>query len=83
MGQDEPFNELAKCFLHAMVLFHCRDFTLYTCFDNLPIPFPSSDGVREYASMALATCRNITADETSSAIPGIMLLFPLLTVRVH
>ncbi|KAG9254268.1 fungal-specific transcription factor domain-containing protein [Emericellopsis atlantica] len=81
--QDDPSNGLAKSFLHAMLLFHCRNFTFYTCFDNLPIPFLSPEEVREHTSTALATCSRIAADETFSGIPGIMLLFPLRMVGVH
>lgn len=80
-SQDSPFHRLDKAFLHAMSLFHCKNFTYYSCWDRLTIPILSLDEITAHSSAALDICSSIVTEP--SGISVVILLFPLRMVGVH
>ena len=71
---SDPHTGLAIANCHALILFHCRNFTFHSCWRNKPIPSLHRFETQEHVDAILEL-----SDKTlrSSEIPGALLLFPL------
>ncbi|KAL6809658.1 hypothetical protein J3E69DRAFT_360499 [Trichoderma sp. SZMC 28015] len=76
----DPFTQLALAKYHAVRLFHCRNFTYYTCW--LPGTIPQLDQMEIDGCVVaiIYLCEKILH---SSNIPGAILLFPLRMAGAH
>ncbi|KAI5458297.1 fungal-specific transcription factor domain-containing protein [Mariannaea sp. PMI_226] len=68
------FTKLAMVNNHATLLFLCRNFTFYSCWDGTPIPSLSRDQVETHVTGITTLSKEILEE---SHIPGTSLLFPL------
>lgn len=80
-SEKDAYYLLARAFLCAMLLFHCKNFTYYSCWDHLLIPSLSPDEIITHCSAILTICGDMVKEP--SGIPGVILLFPLRMVGVH
>lgn len=76
----DPFAQIALAKYHAIRLFHCRNFTYYTCWH--PGTIPQLDQMEIDGCVAAITylCEKVLQ---SSNIPGAILLFPLRMAGAH
>jgi hypothetical protein len=70
----EPFSQLAVTSYHALQLFHCRNSTFYSCWENRTIPWLSRCEIDHHVDRILEQSERILQ---ASNIPGVILLFPL------
>lgn len=76
----DPFNQLALANHHAVRLFHCRNFTYYTCWHPGTIPQLNQMEIDTCVAAIIYLCDKILQ---SSNIPGAILLFPLRMAGAH
>ncbi|KAL7935946.1 fungal-specific transcription factor domain-containing protein [Trichoderma chlorosporum] len=76
----DPFTQLALANQHATRLFHCRNFTYYTCWQAGAIPQLDQLEVDACVATILDSCNQILQ---TSNIPGAILLFPLRMAGAH
>ncbi|KAL6693160.1 hypothetical protein J3F84DRAFT_86376 [Trichoderma pleuroticola] len=75
-----PFNQLALAKYQAVRLFHCRNFTYYTCWHPGTIPQLDQIEIDACVAAIIYLCDKILQ---SSNIPGAILLFPLRMAGAH
>lgn len=74
LNHDDPYAQLAIANYHALELFHCRNFTFNSCWDNAAVPFLTQSEINAHVTSILHLCERSLEN---SAIPGVILLFPL------
>ncbi|UKZ78790.1 hypothetical protein TrVFT333_006535 [Trichoderma virens FT-333] len=76
----DPFTQLALANHHAVRLFHCKNFTYYTCWQAGTIPQLNQLEIDAYVAAIAYLCDQILK---TSNIPGAILLFPLRMAGAH
>jgi hypothetical protein len=76
----DPFTQLALAKYHAVRLFHCRNFTYYTCWHPGTSPQLDQTEIDGCVTAITDLCDKILH---SSNIPGAILLFPLRMAGAH
>ncbi|KAL7905235.1 fungal-specific transcription factor domain-containing protein [Trichoderma velutinum] len=76
----DPFAQLALAKHHAVRLFHCKNFTYYTCWHPGTIPQLDQMEIDGCVATIIYVCAKILQ---SSNIPGAILLFPLRMAGAH
>lgn len=71
---EDPYFNLAMANCHALVLFLCRNFTYYSFWGEVKVPWLAEPEITAHVNAITSLSEVIL--ETSS-IPGVLLLFPL------
>lgn len=76
----DPFTQVSFAYYYALQLFHCRNFTYYSCWEAGTVPEVSLLEINAYVAAIIDIC-----DKTiqASNIPGVILLFPLRMAGAH
>lgn len=74
------FSQLATTIHRALLLFHCRNFTFYSCWMTRRIPQLNQSEVGKHVSTILNLSQSLLSD---TDIPAVLLLFPLRMAGVH
>ncbi|PNP38559.1 hypothetical protein TGAMA5MH_09640 [Trichoderma gamsii] len=76
----DPFTQVSFAYYYALQLFHCRNFTYYSCWETGTVPELSLLETNAYVAAIIDVC-----DKTirASNIPGVILLFPLRMAGAH
>lgn len=76
----DPFTQVSFAYYYALQLFHCRNFTYYSCWETGMVPEVSLLEINAYVAAIIDIC-----DKTirASNIPGVILLFPLRMAGAH
>ncbi|KAL6894891.1 fungal-specific transcription factor domain-containing protein [Trichoderma evansii] len=77
---EDPFNQISFAYYYALQLFHCRNFTYYSCWEPGAVPELSSLETNAYIAAITNICEKIIQ---TSNIPGVILLFPLRMAGAH
>ncbi|PTB37977.1 hypothetical protein M441DRAFT_147301 [Trichoderma asperellum CBS 433.97] len=76
----DPFTQISFAYYYALQLFHCRNFTYYSCWETGTVPELSLHESNAYVAAIISICEKSTQD---SNIPGVILLFPLRMAGAH
>ncbi|PTB61695.1 hypothetical protein BBK36DRAFT_1131177 [Trichoderma citrinoviride] len=76
----DPFTQLALANFYAVRLFHCNNFTYYTCWEAGTVPQLDKPEIDAYVAIITDLCDQILQ---TSNIPGAILLFPLRMAGAH
>ena len=72
--QAGPFNDLAAVVHHALLLYHCRNFTYYSCWITRAVPQLHQAEVDKHVAAILDLSQRLLSD---TYVPAVLLLFPL------
>jgi hypothetical protein len=78
--QGDPFTQVSFAYYYALQLFHCRNFTYYSCWETGTVPRLSLYEIEVYVAAIIDICDKIIR---ASNIPGVILLFPLRMAGAH
>lgn len=76
----DPYTRLAVIIRGALLLYHCRNFTFYSCWEMRRIPQIDQCEIDEQVAMILSQAQILL---TKTQIPGVLLLFPLRMAGTH
>lgn len=76
----DPFIRISFAYYYALQLFHCRNFTYYSCWEAGTIPQLSPFETNAYVAAIIDICEKTIE---GSNIPGAILLFPLRMAGAH
>jgi hypothetical protein len=76
----EPFTQLAVIVYHALLLYHCMNFTFYSCWMTRTIPEHNQGEVDKHVATILDLSPRLLSD---TYIPAVLLLFPLRMAGTH
>lgn len=76
----DPFTQLALANHYAVRLFHCKNFTYYTCWQAGTVPELDQPEIDTCVAAITCFCDQILQ---TSNIPGVVLLFPLRMAGAH
>ncbi|KAJ5748989.1 uncharacterized protein N7511_010685 [Penicillium nucicola] len=76
----DPFNQLAVIIHRALLLYHCWNFTFYSCWMTRVIPQLEQSEVCKHVATILDLSQSLLSD---TFIPGLLILFPLRMAGVH
>jgi hypothetical protein len=76
----DPFTTLAIIVHRALLLYHCMNFSFYSCWVTRTIPQLNQSEVDENVATILGLSQSLLSD---TLIPGVLLLFPLRMAGVH
>lgn len=76
----DPFTKLAVIVHRALLLYHCRNFTFYSCWMTRTIPQLNQSEVDKHVATILGLSQSLLSD---TFIPGVLLLFPLRMAGAH
>ncbi|CAG8342242.1 unnamed protein product [Penicillium salamii] len=76
----DSFTQLAAIVHHALLLYHCNNFTYYSCWMTRMIPQLNHSEVDEHVAEILGLSQGLLSD---TCIPAVLLLFPLRMAGVH
>lgn len=77
---SDPFTQVSFAYYYALQLFHCRNYTYYSCWESGTVPGLSLLEINTYVAAIIDACdKSIRAFN----IPGVILLFPLRMAGVH
>ncbi|KAL6895180.1 hypothetical protein HDV57DRAFT_213 [Trichoderma longibrachiatum] len=79
-GSVDPFAQLALANYYAVRLFHCNNFTYYTCWRAGTVPRLSQLEIDAYVPAITYLCDQVLG---TSNIPGAILLSPLRMAGAH
>lgn len=77
---SDHFTQISFTYYYALQLFHCRNFTYYSCWETGTIPELSPLESNAYVAAIIDICDKIIR---TSNIPGVILLFPLRMAGAH
>lgn len=80
LNRTDPYAQLALANYHALELFHCKNFTYYSCWENRGIPSLTQSEIDTHVSSILHLSEQCLE---ASIIPGVTLLFPLRMAGVN
>ncbi|KGO75674.1 Protein of unknown function DUF3468 [Penicillium italicum] len=76
----DSFTQLAVIVYHALLLYHCMNFTYYSCWMTRTIPRLTQSEVDKHVATILDLSQSLLSDTN---IPAVLLLFPLRMAGVH
>ncbi|CAG8129174.1 unnamed protein product [Penicillium salamii] len=76
----DSFTKLAAIVHHALLLYHCNNFTYYSCWMTRMIPQLNHSEVDQHVAEILGLSQGLLND---TCIPAVLLLFPLRMAGVH
>ena len=76
----DPFTRLAVIVYHALLLYHCTNFTFYPCWMTRTIPQLNQSEVDKHVATILELSQSLLSD---TSIPAVLLLFPLRMAGIH
>lgn len=76
----DPFTQISFAYYYALQLFHCRNFTYYSCWETGTVPELSLHESSAYVAAIISICEKVTQ---GSNISGVILLFPLRMAGAH
>ncbi|EHK46764.1 hypothetical protein TRIATDRAFT_317683 [Trichoderma atroviride IMI 206040] len=76
----DHFTQISFAYYYALQLFHCRNFTYYSCWETGTVPELSPLETNAYVAAIIDICDTIIR---ASNIPGVILLFPLRMAGAH
>lgn len=74
LNRTDPYAQLALANYHALELFHCRNYTFDSCWENKTIPSLTQSEIDAHVTSILHLCEQSLE---ASIVPGVTLLFPL------
>lgn len=77
---EDPFIQISFAYYYALQLFHCRNFTYYSCWEPGAVPELSLHEINAYVAAITDICEKVIQ---ASNIPGVILLFPLRMAGAH
>jgi hypothetical protein len=78
--QTDPYARLAVIIHGALLLYHCRNFTFYSCWEMHKIPQLYQREIDTQVALILSQSQIILSN---THIPGVLLLFPLRMAGTH
>lgn len=80
LDRTNPHVQVALASFYALELFHCKNYTFYSCWEDKQIPFLSRDEIHVHVGSILDLSeRSLEA----SVVPGVLMLFPLRMAGVN
>ncbi|KAL4783380.1 hypothetical protein BJX76DRAFT_348606 [Aspergillus varians] len=76
----DSFTQLAVIVHHALLLYHCRNFTFYSCWSTRTIPHLNQSKVDKHVATILDLSQSLLSDTYA---PAVLLLFPLRMAGAH
>ncbi|CRL25259.1 Fungal transcriptional regulatory protein, N-terminal [Penicillium camemberti] len=76
----DSFTQLAVIVHHALLLYHCSNFTFYSCWMTREIPQLNQSEVDKHVGTILDLSQSLLSD---TCIPAVLLLFPLRMAGIH
>lgn len=74
------FTQLAIIVHRALLLYHCNNFTYYSCWMTRTIPQLNQSDVDKHVASILDLSQTLLSD---TCIPAVLLLFPLRMAGIH
>ena len=74
LNLTDPYAQLTIATFHALELFHCRNFTFYSCWESTVVPCLTPHELDAHVASTLHLSQKVL---DASVIPGVTLLFPL------